>query len=292
MHPSTLTATPAGLAPTLPAWLEAGLQGCADHITVTAQRAYRLRAVQADTPALIVLLEGIKRAEVDGRQVELGCGEFLVVHHACRMAVENLPPSGSSTGYRAWVVAFPWHVVAVARTLQGQSVSAAPLRSQAAVPISSGNIEPLLPAVRAYLSAMAPGGELPNAAQRDHALIGLLLALARAGHDHFLQAQDPSLAARIRQLVAQAPARNWSSSDFEAALNISGATLRRRLTQEETSLRVILKETRLHHGLGLLQTSRRPLKSIALACGYQSLASFSRGFAELFGVAPGAVANA
>jgi len=278
--------------PALPTWLEAGLQGCADHVTITAQWAYRLRAVQADTPSLIVVLEGIKRVEVEGRQVELACGEFLMVHHACRMAVENLPPPGSTTGYRAWVLPFSWPVVSVARTLQGQNAAEVPLRSQAALPISSGSIAPLLPAVRAYLSTMAPGGEPPNAAQRDHALIGLLLALARAGHDHFLQAQDPSLAARIRQLVAQAPARNWSSSDFEAALSISGATLRRRLTQEETSLRAILKETRLHHALGLLQTSRRPLKSIALACGYQSLASFSRGFVDQFGVAPGAVSNA
>jgi AraC-like DNA-binding protein len=99
------------------------------------------------------------------------------------------------------------------------------------------------------------------------------------------------MAARIRLLVAQAPARNWSSRDFEAALHVSGATLRRRLAQEETSLRSILKETRLHHALGLLQSSRRPLKSIALACGYQSLASFSRGFAAQFGVTPTAVSN-
>jgi AraC-like DNA-binding protein len=161
-----------------------------------------------------------------------------------------------------------------------------------AQPFSSGNLEPLLPGVRAYLAALAPTGEVPNAAQRDHALLGLLLTLARAGHDQFLRAQDPSVAARIRLLVAAAPGRSWTSNDFEVALHISGATLRRRLAQEETSLRAVLRETRLRHGLGLLQCSRRPLKSIALDCGYLSVASFSRSFAAQFGVEPGEVSNA
>jgi len=213
------------------------------------------------------------------------------VHHACRMGVENLPPPGDTMGYRAWVLPFPWRVISVARTLLGEHSAGASQTTAMARPFTCGDMTPLLPGVRNYLAAMAATGEVPNAAQRDHALIGLLLALARAGHDHFLHSQDPSLAARIRLLVSQAPARNWTSRDFELALHVSGATLRRRLAQEETSLRAILKETRLHHALGLLQSSRRPLKSIALACGYQSLASFSRGFAAQFGVAPAAVSN-
>ena len=63
--------------------------------------------------------------------------------------------------------------------------------------------------------------------------------------DKFLYAQDPSVAARIRLLVAAAPARHWTSGDFELALHVSGATLRRRLAQEETSLRQILREKQL-----------------------------------------------
>ena len=281
----------AASAPNLPGWLEAGLQSGAEHVTVLAQRAYRLRAVQVDAPLLVVPLAGVKRVDVEGKQADIACGEFLMVHHACRMGVENLPPPGGNAGYRAWVQPFPWRVISMARTLLGEHGDSTPRAAPIARPFTCGELTPLLSGVQNYLAAMAPTGQAPNAAQRDHALIGLLLALARAGHDQFLHAQDPSMAARIRLLVAQAPARNWSSSDFEAALHVSGATLRRRLAQEETSLRTILKETRLHHALGLLQSSRRPLKSVALACGYQSLASFSRGFAAQFGVAPTAVSN-
>lgn len=279
-------------APSLPAWLEAGLQSGAEHVTIVAQRAYRLRAVQVDAPLLVVPMAGLKRLEVDGKQAEVACGEFVMLHQACRMGVENLPPPGDADAYRAWVVPFPWRVVTLARSLVGAHSSSAPAAAVPAKPFSCGDVTPLLPGVRAYLTAMSPVGEVPNAAQRDHALLGLLLALARAGHDYFLHAQDPSMAARIRLLVAAAPARSWVSGDFELALHVSGATLRRRLAQEETSLRHILRETRLQHGLGLLQSSRRPLKSIALASGYLSVASFSRGFLDQFGVEPGAVSGA
>jgi AraC-like DNA-binding protein len=115
--------------------------------------------------------------------------------------------------------------------------------------------------------------------------------LARNGHAQFLHASDPSLGARIRLLVAAAPEREWASADFEEALHVSGATLRRRLAEEGSSLRVLLREARLHHGLALLQCSRRPVKSVALACGYRSAASFTRNFIDHFGVDPSAVAG-
>lgn len=131
----------------------------------------------------------------------------------------------------------------------------------------------------------------PDAALIDHAQLGVLIALARSGHGHFLNASDPSLAAHIRLLVAAAPDREWTSADFQEVLHISGATLRRRLAEENTSLRTLLLEARLHHGLMLLQTSRKPLKSIAQACGYRSVPSFTRNFIARFGIEPTAVAG-
>lgn len=99
------------------AWLEAALQSGSDHATVVAQRAYRLRAVQVDAPLLVVPLAGVKRLEVDGKSAEVVCGRFVILHQACRMGVENLPPHGAADAYRAWVVSFPWRVVALARSL-------------------------------------------------------------------------------------------------------------------------------------------------------------------------------
>ena len=148
----------------------------------------------------------------------------------------------------------------------------------------------MLPALKNLLAVTA-GADAADPVLADHALLGVLLALARCGHEQFLHASDPSLSARIRLLIGAAPEREWNSAHFEAALHVSGATLRRRLAQEETSLRTLLREARLHHGLALLQTSRKPMKSVAHACGYRSVASFTRNFFERFGVEPAAIAN-
>ena len=41
----------------------------------------------------------------------------------------------------------------------------------------------------------------------------------------------------------------------------------------------------------LLQTGRKSLKSVAQACGYRSVPSFSRNFFARFGIDPSAVAG-
>jgi AraC-like DNA-binding protein len=115
----------------------------------------------------------------------------------------------------------------------------------------------------------------------------LLLALARAGHNEFTHARDPSPAARARLLIAAEPARDWKPADLEAGFAISSATLRRRLQEAHSSFRILLQAARLRLALQLLQTRRQPLKSTAAACGYSSLASFSRAFTLRFGLALG-----
>jgi transcriptional regulator GlxA family with amidase domain len=53
----------------------------------------------------------------------------------------------------------------------------------------------------------------------------------------------------------------------------------------------LIREARLHVALSLLQTTSKPIKAVAAACGYQSLSSFRENFIEQFGVTPTAIAN-
>ncbi len=254
-----------------------------------AQQAYKLRAVSIDLPVLIVPLKGVKRLALGVDRCEIGPGQFLMVQQATCLQMENLPPSAAGEAYQAWVIAFPWRVVELARTLLDAHLPHAERRDIA--PFTGGSITLLQPSLQHLLTTLtAPG--TPDAAMLDHSMLGVLLALVRNGHGHFLHAQDPSVSARIRLLVAATPARAWSSADFEERLHVSGATLRRRLVEENTSLRLLLREARLHHGLALLQTTRKPVKSVALACGYRSAPSFTRNFVAHFGIEPSAVANA
>lgn len=276
-----------GASSDIPAWIEAGLAQAGAHATVVAQCAYKLRAVGIDQPSLILPLSGTKRVELGAARAEVEPGAFLMIHQVTSLQVENLPPAEARLPYRAWAIGFPWRVVELARALLGPHMPPVPEDNRAR-PFSSGANAPLLPALQQLMDALtAPGA--PDAALIDHALLGVLVALARNGHAQFLRASDPSLSARIRLLVAAAPDRDWTSADFEEALHVSGATLRRRLADEDTSLRLLLREARLHHGLALLQCSRKPVKSVALACGYKSAPSFTRNFIDRFGIDPSEV---
>jgi AraC-like DNA-binding protein len=287
-RPEEFDSSRAMAPPAIADWLESGIARAGNHVTIVAQRAYTLTAVSIDMPALIVPLAGIKRLELGTDRDEVHPGQFVMVHQATRLNVENRPHPTRNEPYRAWVIAVPWHLVKVARTLlDAHTLHTEPHTS---TPFSSGPIDPLLPSLQHLLTLLTQPGT-PDPALADHALLGVLLALARCGHGQFLQACDPSLSARIRLLVAAAPEREWNSALFEEALHVSGATLRRHLAKENTSLRTLLREARLHHGLALLQTTRKPVKSIAQACGYRSASSFSRNFVAHFGVDPSAVAN-
>jgi len=259
----------------LPAWLEAGLAGH-PHCIVTAPRRYSLRAIDIDQPALIVPLRGQKTFSQGEVALDIRPGRYLMLHRALRGTVQNVPEHGD---YRAWCVPFPWRVIDLARDLLAAHVS--PPAPGAGY--SSGSVDALSSALQQVLAALARADD-PCA--WDHALLGVLLALHRAGDDQFRLAHDLSIAARIRLLVAGAPARAWSSADIEEHLHMSGATLRRRLADEGTSLRNVVRDARLHHGAALLQTTRRPLKAVAAACGYRSVPSFSRQFSARFGVEP------
>ena len=93
-------------------------------------------------------------------------------------------------------------------------------------------------------------------------------------------------------MVAQAPARGWQSADFEQALAMSGATLRRRLADEGTPLREAIAQSRLACALELLYTTRSPVETVAHRVGYQSVESFARRFRERYGLEATAIGNA
>lgn len=246
---------------------------------ITAADGYRLRAVAFDAPTLLVVRSGLKRLGRPPNGIAARAGQFVMVHTVGARDVENLPRDGAP--YRAWAIPFEWRLVAVARTLLGPGVPAS------GAPETVGPAAALEEPLRALLAL--PAGA--SAADRALRLLEILLALAQRGHARFLDASDPSLAARVRALVAAEPGRRWSSAALERRLGVSGATLRRRLAASGTSLRELVREARLQHGLGLLQATRQPLKAVAFACGYRSATSFGRNLAARYGVDPATLSS-
>jgi transcriptional regulator GlxA family with amidase domain len=55
------------------------------------------------------------------------------------------------------------------------------------------------------------------------------------------------------------------------------------------SLRQLIGNARLSHGLSLLLTTRLPVKSVAVRVGYASVSTFVKRFRERYGVEPSRV---
>lgn len=263
-------------------WLRPG--PASPGILISALQPYTLRTCSVDQPALVIPLQGRKVITAEQASMAVGVGQYLMLHRSFKGTVSNLTERDA---YRAWCIGFPWRVVDMARTL----LDAHGLPPAPGPALVTGALAPLREDLQRLMLLPATGDAAADGAAHDHALLGLLLALARTGDAQFRLARDPALAARIRLLVGADPARDWTSADVEAHLHMSGATLRRRLAAEQTSLRVLVREARLDHGLVQLQATRRPLKAVAQACGYRSVPSFCRQFAARFGVEAAAVGS-
>jgi len=250
-------------------------------VFVRSHHTCLLRAVDMTHGLIAFPLRGHKRAFDGEGWLRVDPGEMLVVPNARRVDIENVLDEQEGC-YAAAVVPITGRALEAARAL------ASGRRNVATGNIASEPVAPYVAILTDWAQALVEGNEDRAA----YALVGFILALAEAGHDGLLQAPLPRLADRVRDMVAGEPAREWRSLDVEDALGMSGATLRRRLAEEGTSLRDVTAEARLSHALSLLITTRLPVKSVAARAGYASVSSFVKRFSARYGVEPSRVSTA
>ncbi len=252
-----------------------------------AGNAYCLRSIRTSMSFFSVVLKGCKRIHHGADIVEIVPDHAAVIAAGCCIDVENIPDPVSGE-YLAALMILPEEILNITRTLLGERIGN--LMSQPA-PESPCSVV-MLDTISAELQECIKYSAASARPRFNHALAGLLLKLREIGISTFLQPTRPRLADSISTLLAAEPAREWRSLDVEEHLAMSGATLRRQLAAEQTSLRQILTETRLGQALQLLQSTRLPVKTVAARSGYRSVSSFVRRFHERYGVEPSRVANA
>ncbi|WP_437891421.1 helix-turn-helix transcriptional regulator [Phytobacter sp. V91] len=113
----------------------------------------------------------------------------------------------------------------------------------------------------------------------------LLMVLKEHGFQ-FSPGQSSLVSRRLMSILNDSPERNWTAGQAAESLAMSESTLRRKLKAEEAGFEQILLETRMHHGLMLIQTTPWNMVQIADACGYKSVARFSERFKQRFGTTP------
>ncbi len=98
--------------------------------------------------------------------------------------------------------------------------------------------------------------------------------------------RDRLLVHSVSQLLAANPAAAHTAEDVAAQINTSVRTLHRQLKEEGVSLQRLKNEVRRERAIKLLLQTRKPVKQIAAAVGFDSEKSFARAFREWTGMAP------
>ena len=101
--------------------------------------------------------------------------------------------------------------------------------------------------------------------------------------------RDRLLVEKVRQALTQFPQQTRNADDLADRLNLSTRTLHRQLKDEGSSLQQLKDAVRRDLALDLLHRSKKPLKQIAEAVGFQSEKSFLRAFKTWTGQSPDAV---
>jgi AraC-like DNA-binding protein len=123
--------------------------------------------------------------------------------------------------------------------------------------------------------------------RRDEAAMNQMLQHALPLTVHAYR-RDRLLVQRVRQALVNQPAKTRNANDLAYWLNLSPRTLHRQLKEEGASLQALKDEVRRDRAMALLQRTRRPVKQVAEAAGFQNEKSFIRAFKGWTGQSPGA----
>lgn len=252
-----------------------------DYLCICARNKHGLTNVKVDSLQLGILLHGQKELKVNAQHLKFSVGDMIVMKPGAMMDAINIPDSETGM-YLTIVVPICDEVIQAAKLIWGQSITD---KTERVLKFSIHDFE-------AQLFEWSSALNTNNSAQARLCILAILMQLCHQGFADVLIPPSPSLSATIHKWVLSDPQRDWQSRDFEMELGLSGATLRRKLASEKTSLREIVTKARLANAITLLYSTKLPIKTVAAKSGYQSASAFRERFTHYYGVDPTVICNA
>ncbi|MBY6263330.1 AraC family transcriptional regulator [Azospirillum sp. 412522] len=241
----------------------------------------RLAEMRVERTALIAVLEGTKElVDPSGTTRFFPAGSAMLLPPGWCGSVVNDPGAGGR--YRALLLEFPAEMVR--RLLRAHGTDGLMPR----VRPSDWKVT-LTPALSDALHHAAVGltADPPLPAKLvEHRCMEVLLALLEDGVWWLGPVTPTGIADAVRQLLRTQPEMPWTVERVAGTLNLSTATLRRRLSEEGCSVRSILTEERVAHARNLLQGEGLSVQEAAEACGYANRSHFARRIRTAVGVNP------
>ncbi|EIJ34762.1 AraC family transcriptional regulator [Thiothrix nivea] len=251
------------------------------HSCFEACQKQSLHQVPIPSPTLIMVKQGEKRIYNGRDELRLPAGRAVVLPAGIAPEMENIPADGR---YAADLFSPPRRWQENFGQQYGELLTDLPARQASFVP------DPALEsALQQCRQPLTEGGTNPawQSARLELAWHQVLLELIRLqAAAAFFQTSNQPLADRLRELISYAPSQEWQAGKVAQQLNMSPATLRRRLQAEGTSFSTLLQESRMAQALGLVLTTPSAINEIAWQCGYDSPTSFSHAFKKHFAVSP------
>lgn len=256
------------------------------HSIYQAKKQQILRQLVVTSPMLIWIHRGQKRITTESSSYFCQAEQCLVLPAPYQFGIENIPPSQGT--YFAHCISPPesWTI----RFLQRYGSLLPDSHEQRSVfNVSKKLVSQLEEFID--LIGMAEESELAMA-RAEHAWQQVLLTMATENVGHALYSHPQNnLSNTIRTLIQADLAHEWQMSSLAQKLHMSESTLRRKLSEENTSFTQIISELRMSYAIHLVMTSNHNIQQIALDIGYSSPSKFAARFEKQFGITPSALRN-
>ncbi|MEM9805631.1 MAG: AraC family transcriptional regulator [Cyanobacteria bacterium P01_D01_bin.56] len=200
--------------------------------------------------------------------------EVIIFPPGSIVTLENRPVLNAD--YRAVGVCFPHHMVEAVFSNENSHAGSPGIQILQAADQSPQ----ILNAIQTTLSDT----QLPDPIKQ-HRLLEPLIWLKYNGI-YLSPYADENPLSEVRRLIETDLSYPWRSNDVAEHFAISEATMRRWLAKSGQGFSKILHNTRLEHGLSLLQATDISISDIALDCGFKSPSHFSDSFKKRFGIKP------
>ncbi len=260
-------------APRITSRLQIGATGI-----VVQQQELTFKRLFIENPLLIFVERGIKSVHWSGGEYIIRSGEAIALAGGQPFDITNrLEEDGS---YQArWLV---WDDTLITEYANAHPELAVIHHAQPMIAAPEAFVTALHRAVQSLEDEHVP------VAIASHHLREILLWVGLQGC-RFEHTSTLTMAVKVRRLIGQDLAHDWSAAKVASAFAMSEATLRRRLADEGTNLSHILTDVRMSFALQMLQSTTQPVVQIALSVGYQTPSQFAVRFRDRFGFPPTAI---
>ncbi len=237
------------------------------------------RSIIIDEPTIILVRQGSKCIRVPGKALTIDPGEAVIVGEGESFDVINTP--GEDGRYEADWLSF-----------NASIVSSYNCTNREAVPVSDMHKlrEPSENFRRAFYHTKEVFTDSDGIPER--IAYGRMLEMLSWLDEYgicFGHYQRTGIRRKIRKLISSDASHAWNISFVSSQLGMSEATLRRKLSAENTSFSQLLADVRMCRALTLLQVTDLSVTEIAYEVGYESPSKFSARFSKRFGFCPSQV---